>query len=157
MPIEIERKYLIDLEKWQLVDKPIGHFYRQGYLSSDQNKVIRVRLTDKSGFLTIKGATKGMSRPEYEYAIPCEEAQELLDSFAESELIKVRYKIKFGQHIWEVDVFLGENEGLIVAEIELLDEDEHFLMPDWITEEVTNDNRYYNSNLTINPYKNWKQ
>ena len=97
-----------------------------------------------------------MSRLEYEYAIPREEAKELLDNFAESELTKVRYKIKFGQYIWEVDVFLGENEGLIVAEIELLDEDEHFLMPDWITEEVTDDNRYYNSNLTINPYQNWK-
>ena len=156
MPTEIERKYLIDPRKWQLVDKPVGHFYRQGYLSSDQNKVIRVRLTDKSGFLTIKGATKGMSRPEYEYVIPHEEAKELLDSFAESELTKVRYKIKFGQHIWEVDVFLGKNEGLIVAEIELSNETEHFDLPTWVGQEVTDDNRYYNSNLTINPYKNWK-
>lgn len=152
---EIERKFLVDLEKWNKLSKPAGHHYRQGYLLTDPNKTIRVRLTDTNGYLTIKGKSSGTSRPEFEYEIPKEEARELLDNFSVSELSKTRYKIEYMNKLWEVDVFEKDNEGLIVAEIELESEKEEFEKPDWVAKEVTEDERYYNSNLTLNPFKNW--
>jgi CYTH domain-containing protein len=115
-----------------------------------------VRLTETKGFLTIKGISAGATRLEYEYEIPAIEAQELLDHFCISELSKIRYNIEFKNRIWEVDEFLGDNAGLFIAEIELKSEEEVFELPEWITTEVTEDEKYYNSNLTINPYKNWK-
>ena len=156
MGIEIERKFLVKKEKWNELEKPRGENFRQGYLLTDPKKTIRVRQTSDKGFLTIKGISVGATRAEYEYEIPFEEAQELLDQFAVSELSKIRYKISVDHHIWEVDVFLGENEGLIVAEIELKTEDESFKIPDWIAQEVTAEEKYFNSNLTLNPYKNWE-
>ena len=156
MGIEIERKFLVKKEKWNELEKPRGENFRQGYLLTDPKKTIRVRQTSDKGFLTIKGISVGATRAEYEYEIPLEEAQELLDQFAVSELSKIRYKISVDHHIWEVDVFLGENEGLIVAEIELKTEDESFKIPDWIAQEVTAEEKYFNSNLTVNPYKNWE-
>ena len=153
---EIERKYLVDHNKWQQIDKPIGQLYRQGYLLTDPNKTIRVRQTTEKGFLTIKGLSIGATRPEYEYEIPFDEAKELLDNFSISELSKIRYRITFDNKIWEVDEFLGNNIGLIVAEIELTSEDESFGIPAWIGKDVTGQEKYYNSNLTIEPYKNWK-
>jgi adenylate cyclase len=156
MPKEIERKFLINHAKWEQVKKPISDFYRQGYLLTDPSKTIRVRLTNTSAFLTIKGLSVGATRPEFEYEIPMQDAKELLDSFAVSELSKVRYKIKFKGKIWEVDEFLGDNLGLIVAEIELKDENEIFDLPDWIDREVTGEQKYYNSNLTIVPFKDWE-
>ena len=155
MGIEIERKFLVDLEKWNNLKKPVGEFYRQGYLLTDPTKTIRVRQTSEKGFLTIKGISVGASRSEFEYEIPREEAKELLDQFSVSELVKIRYKILFEDKLWEIDEFLGDNEGLMVAEIELQSEDETFSIPDWISEEVTAEEKYYNSNLTQNPYKNW--
>jgi len=155
MAKEIERKYLIDLKKWKEIEKPIAHHYRQGYLTIDPQKTIRVRLTETSGFLTIKGITTGASRLEYEYEIPASEAKELLDNFSISELSKIRYKIEFKNKVWEVDEFLGDNAGLFVAEIELTDENEVFELPEWVTREVTGEEKYYNANLTTNPYKNW--
>ena len=152
---EIERKYLIDPDKWQQVSKPNGQLYRQGYLSTDPNKTIRVRLAETTGYLTIKGATINATRSEYEFEIPVSEAKELLDNFSVSELSKTRYKIDHNGKIWEIDVFLGDNEGLIVAEIELISDDEYFDIPDWIAKEVTGEEKNYNSNLTLNPYKNW--
>jgi len=152
---EIERKYLINHEKWQTVKKPSGQMYRQGYLLTDPTKTIRVRLTEKCGFLTIKGLSIGATRAEYEYEIPISDAIELLDNFSISELSKIRYKIFFENKVWEVDEFLGDNTGLIIAEIELKSEDEHFICPDWIDKEVTGDEKYYNSKLTETPYKNW--
>ena len=152
---EIERKYLIHHDKWQKIEKPSGQLYRQGYLVTDPNKTIRIRLTEASGFLTIKGLSIGATRLEYEYEIPTSEAKELLDNFSISELSKIRYKINFENKVWEVDEFLGENIGLIVAEIELESEDEHFEVPDWVDKEVTGEEKYYNSNLTILPYKKW--
>ncbi|PSL23374.1 CYTH domain-containing protein [Chitinophaga ginsengisoli] len=157
MAKEIERKYLIDIEKWQKLDKPSGQHYRQGYIVTDPQKTIRVRLTDTKGFLTIKGISVGATRLEYEYEIPVVEARELLDNFAVSELSKIRYHIGFRNKMWEVDEFLGNNAGLFVAEIELLSEDETFELPEWVGREVTEDEKYYNSNLTINPYRNWNQ
>lgn len=156
MAKEIERKYLVDHKKWQHVEKPQGDLYRQGYLVTDPNKTIRVRLSQSKAFLTIKGISIGATRSEYEYEIPLEDAKELLDSFSNSELSKIRYKITHEQKIWEVDEFLGDNIGLIVAEIELISEEEQFEIPDWVITEVTGEEKYYNSRLTIEPYKNWK-
>ena len=156
MGIEIERKYLVKLAEWQELEKPSGEFYRQGYLLTDPNKTIRVRQTSDKGFLTIKGISLGASRAEFEYEIPWNEARELLDQFAVAELSKVRYKISVDNHIWEVDVFSGKNEGLIVAEIELSSEDENFTIPGWIDREVTGEEKYYNSNLVTEPFQDWK-
>ncbi|WP_295122972.1 CYTH domain-containing protein [uncultured Chitinophaga sp.] len=152
---EIERKYLIDLARWQTVQKPAGQLFRQGYLVTDPNKTIRVRLTDTKGFLTIKGTTTGATRLEYEYEIPTTEAAELLDNFSTAELSKIRYVVEFKDKTWEVDEFLGDNLGLYVAEIELESEDEAFELPDWVGQEVTGEQRYYNAVLTTNPFKNW--
>ncbi|MGQ7854188.1 CYTH domain-containing protein [Pedobacter sp. WC2501] len=152
---EIERKFLIDQQKWDNLNKPEGKLFRQGYLLADKAKTIRVRATETIGFLTIKGQAIGATRPEYEYEIPVEEAVELLDNFAQSELSKIRYEIPFKNKLWEVDVFLGDNEGLVVAEIELESETESFDLPDWIGKEVTEEEKYYNSNLTVKPFKDW--
>ena len=155
MGIEIERKFLVHKDKWDSLTKPKKDFYRQGYLFSDSNKTIRVRQTNDKGYITIKGSVIGLSRPEFEYEIPKADAEELLNQFSVSELIKVRYKILFKNKIWEVDEFLGDNLGLIVAEIELEHENEQFEIPDWIANEVTDDNKYYNSCLAKTPYCNW--
>ena len=156
MGIEIERKFLVIQEQWEQLEKPVGEFYRQGYLLTDPQKTIRVRQTSDKGFLTIKGISVGATRAEYEYEIPFEEAKELLDQFSIAELSKVRFKIAIENHIWEVDVFSGKNEGLIVAEIELKSEDETFDIPNWIDREVTAEEEYYNSNLVTKPYSDWK-
>ncbi|MGV9012163.1 MAG: CYTH domain-containing protein [Flavobacteriales bacterium] len=153
---EIERKYLVNHSKWKQLAKPEGVLYRQGYLVTDQNKTIRVRQAGGKGFLTIKGPSVGTSRLEYEYEIPFKEAEELLSHFSVSELSKIRYQVTFGNKLWEVDEFQSDNAGLLVAEIELESEDEEFDVPDWIGQEVTTQQKYYNSNLTTDPYKNWK-
>ena len=120
------------------------------------NKTIRVRLTADKGFLTIKGLSVGATRAEYEYEIPFEEAKELLDNFSVAQLSKIRYEIASGNKIWEVDEFLGDNFGLVIAEIELESENETFSLPAWVDKEVTGQEKYYNSNLTTQPYKLWK-
>lgn len=155
MALEIERKYLIHHHIWENVTKPEGEFYRQGYILKDPDKTIRVRVTESAAYLTIKGASTGATRTEFEYQIPKEEALTLLDNFSVSELSKVRYKIHYYGKIWEVDVFSGDNAGLIVAEIELTSEDEIFEKPEWVSTEVTGDHRYFNSRLSENPYKHW--
>ena len=155
MGIEIERKFLVNHVRWEELEKPLGEFYRQGYLLTDPQKTIRIRQTSDKGFLTIKGISVGAVRAEYEYEIPFDEAKELLDQFSVAELSKMRYKIPIGNHVWEVDVFSGKNLGLIVAEIELKSEDETFDLPDWIDREVTGEEKYYNSNLVLEPYNDW--
>ena len=155
MPQEIERKFLIRHDLWDALTKPEGQVFRQGYILTDPKKTIRVRLTTTKAYLTIKGLTTGATRLEYEYEIPRQEAMELLDHFAVRELSKTRYILDFKNKIWEVDEFSGDNAGLVVAEIELQSEDESFDLPDWIDREVTDDARYYNANLTLNPYCNW--
>ncbi|MFT3949416.1 MAG: CYTH domain-containing protein [Agriterribacter sp.] len=155
MPIEIERKFLINHDKWNALPKPQGKLYRQGYLLNDIHKTIRIRLSNKTAFITIKGKTTGATRSEFEYNIPLTDAKQLLDNFSNNEISKTRYNISYKDKLWEVDVFHGENEGLIVAEIELQSEDEPFDIPDWITEEVTHDPKYYNANLAVLPYKHW--
>lgn len=151
---EIERKFLVAGDDWRKLAK--GTHYKQGYLNSQKERVVRVRTIDDKGFMTVKGITKGATRLEYEYEIPVKDANELLDELCEQPIIdKHRYKIARGDFVWEIDEFHGENEGLTVAEIELLSEDQEFSVPEWIGEEVTGDPRYYNSNLIANPYKKW--
>lgn len=155
MAIEIERKFLVDKEKWHNASKGNGQAYKQGYMLTDPEKTIRVRIAEDKAFLTIKGKSVGASRPEYEYAIPVKDAEELLENFCSAVISKIRYKVEHGNHTWEVDEFLEDNVGLIVAEIELSDKNEQFDKPDWVSTEVTEDKRYFNSNLSINPYCMW--
>lgn len=152
---EIERKFLVDHQKWSAIDKPMGNHFQQGYLLINPEKTIRVRVTDQSGFITIKGKSTGATRLEYEYAIPIAEAQELLQNFAENIIEKVRYKIVYKGKLWEIDEFQDKNEGLIMAEIELKQETEAFDLPQWILKEVTGDIRYYNSYLSEHPFSQW--
>ncbi|WP_291440753.1 CYTH domain-containing protein [Desulfovibrio sp.] len=151
---EIERKFLIKGEAWRALAE--GTMYRQGYLNSAKERTVRVRTVGDKAFLTIKGITVGATRAEYEYEIPFADCNALLDDLAEKPLIeKKRYKIKQGEFTWEVDEFFGDNQGLIVAEIELTSEDQQFGKPDWIGEEVTGDPRYFNSNLIKHPFTRW--
>ena len=132
MPTEIERKFLVKSEEWRKL--ATGTIYRQGYIATKKGTTVRVRLAGNQGYLTIKGATKGISRAEYEYEIPAEDAQEMLNSLCEPPLIeKTRYKIAIDDLIWEVDEFVGENQGLIVAEVELTDANQTINFPalDW--------------------------
>ncbi|HEV57697.1 MAG TPA: CYTH domain-containing protein [Phycisphaerales bacterium] len=155
MAREIERKFLVRHDGWKDAVSRQVH-YRQGYLASDGRVSIRVRVSDARAHLNIKSATLGVERLEYEYEIPLDEAHELLDRLADGPLIeKTRYYIEAGTHTWEVDVFEGDNQGLVVAEIELASPDEAFDRPDWIGEEVSHDPRYYNVCLVRNPYRNW--
>ncbi len=153
---EIERKFLVDEEKWRQLEKDTYLVLRQGYILNDDKKVIRVRIDGKKAFLTIKGKIIGVSRPEYEYQIPFADAINLLELFSVAEVSKVRYLVHFGGNLWEVDEFSGENEGLIIAEIELNDENQEFEKPEWIGKEVTQDLRYYNMNLAKKPFRKWK-
>jgi adenylate cyclase len=154
MGVEIERKFLVNMDSWQSLLKPDGKHYRQGYLLNMHNRVVRVRIAGDQGFLTIKGATEGISRLEYEYEIPKSDAEEMLERFRPEGTEKIRYRIPEGSGLtWEVDQFLGANEGLVVAEIELQREDQPFSKPEWLGKEVTQDERYSNSNLSLNPIK----
>lgn len=152
---EIERKFLVKKDLWNSLKKGEGRFLKQGYILNDPQKTIRVRVDGDKGFLTIKGITTGSTRAEYEYQIPKVEAQELLKNFCSNTISKIRYYINHEDKLWEVDDFLEENEGLIVAEIELESEEEHFSIPDWVSEEVTSEPKYYNSNLSLKPFKSW--
>ena len=151
---EIERKFLVDLSQW--TPQSEGTHLTQGYLSTQKERVVRVRIEGTMAKLTIKGITRGVTRAEFEYSIPLEDASILLDSLCERPLIdKHRYReIHFGK-VWEIDVFHGENEGLVVAEIELASEDEKIQFPSWVGIEVSSDPRSLNSNLLKHPFKNW--
>lgn len=154
MGIEIERKFLLANTDWEsLVSKKIQ--IRQGYLNSDSERTVRVRITNDDAFLTIKSKSENISRAEFEYKIPFDEASELLLLCEKPLIEKTRNIVVFENHIWEIDVFEGENKGLTLAEIELKSENEKFSKPNWIGKEVSDDNRYYNSNLIKNPFKAW--
>jgi len=151
---EIERKFLVKDDAFKQMAK--GTRYRQGYLSSTKERVVRVRTIDDKGFLTVKGISVGATRMEFEYEIPLKDADVMLDELCEKPIIeKNRYKISNRNLIWEVDEFFGENDGLVVAEVELENEDQAFAKPEWVGAEVTGDPKYFNSNLIRNPYKNW--
>jgi adenylate cyclase len=152
MAIEIERKFLVVGDFWR--NAPPVH-YAQGYLNRDKQRTVRVRIAGEQAFLTIKGVTQGARRAEFEYPIPLWDAKELLNLCEQPLVEKYRRRIAFEGHIWEVDEFLGENQGLVVAEIELEAEDAVFTRPDWVGEEVTSDARYYNSNLAQRPFSLW--
>lgn len=153
MGIEIERKFLIAHDSWR--HGVTGIAYGQGYILRGSGRTVRVRIAGEKAFITIKGPVIGISRAEFEYSIPTEDARELL-LLCESPLIeKTRYKIHVEGHIWEIDEFHGENDGLIVAEVELSHPEEPISFPSWLGKEVTGDSRYYNSNLTIHPYRGW--
>ncbi len=155
MAIEIERKFLLTGTTWKNLAP--GTSYRQGYLNSIKERTVRVRTIDDKGFLTIKGISVGATRVEYEYEIPFDDAENLLNELCEKPIIeKNRYKITHAGFVWEVDEFFGENDGLVVAEIELESEDQTFDKPEWVGEEVTGDPRYFNSNLIKNPFLKWK-
>jgi CYTH domain-containing protein len=145
--MEIERKFLVDKAKWAKVNKSIPQRIVQAYLVRTIEKTIRVRVKGKKGFLTIKGPTIGITRSEFEYEIPLNEADELIEQFADKIIEKHRYEITVGNHLWEVDEFHGKLEGLMLAEIELTSENEEFEIPDWVTEDVSIDEQYFNSNL----------
>jgi len=151
---EIERKYLVDTAKW--TPQGGGTHFKQGYLNSQKERVVRVRIEGDRAKLTIKGVSVGVTRSEFEYAIPVEDAEILLDSLCEQPLIdKHRHKEVHAGKTWEIDVFHGDNEGLVVAEIELAAEGERFDAPAWAVREVSSDARYFNSNLLKHPFKDW--
>ena len=145
--MEIERKFTVDIEKWAEGIKPQPISIAQSYLSSSPECTVRVRLKGGKAYLTIKGKTNGISRSEFEYEVPIDEAIEMMNTLSSKTLSKKRYEIKVGNHLWEVDVFEGKLAGLIIAEIELTSEDEVFELPEWVIEDVSHDAQYYNSNL----------
>lgn len=156
MAIEIERKFLVCGDEWRKAAKGVN--YRQGYLPTTDACVVRVRVMGEEALLTIKGRTKGISRQEFEYSIAVEEAEQLLDSLCRRPLIeKTRYSLHYGGQRWEIDEFRGENSGLIVAEIELKNENESISMPDWIGKEVSDDPRFFNVNLVSHPFSKWSE
>jgi len=155
MPQEIERKFLVRNEDWCVPGT--GIVYRQGYLCTVPERTVRVRLVRDQGFLTVKGVTVGAARAEYEYEIPAGEAAEMLDELCERPLIeKTRFRVEHHGMVWEIDRFAGDNAGLIIAEVELEEEDQVVVLPDWVGKEVTGDRRYYNANLITEPFSEWK-
>ena len=155
MATEIERKFLLRNDNWRKdVDSSVA--IRQGYLAGTEKASVRVRIAGDRANINIKSATLDVTRKEYEYEIPLNEANELLDTLCEGPLIeKTRYHVHHGSHLWEIDDFIGDNQGLVVAEVELDDVDENYERPDWLGEEVSDDPRYYNVCLVRHPYKDW--
>jgi adenylate cyclase len=154
--IEIERKFLVN--STDFINESHVHFeIAQGYLNSNPERTVRIRIKGDKGYLTIKGKgnESGVSRYEWEKEIPLDEAKSLLQLCEKGVIEKTRYNIRKGIHVFEVDIFHGENNGLIIAEIELSNEDEHFEKPEWLGKEVTNSEKYYNAYLSQKPYKDW--
>jgi adenylate cyclase len=156
MGIEIERKFLLANDNWRDKTEKSTQFC-QGYLQGSEKSSVRIRIEGDKSNLNIKGATLGVKRQEFEYPIPMEDAKDLLSTLCDEPLVeKTRHYITAGKHVWEIDEFAGDNEGLIVAEIELDDENDTFEAQDWLGQEVSHEKRYYNSMLIKNPYKNWQ-
>ena len=156
MATEIEHKFLVVNDQWRAAAAP-GIFYCQGYLANSEGASVRVRRAGEQAYLNIKSMTLGIKRHEFEYSIPVDEAEEMLDLLCIGGLIeKTRYRVEHAGHVWEVDVFEGDNEGLIVAEIELSHEGEAFDLPAWAGQEVSHDSRYYNVCLAQHPYREWR-
>lgn len=156
MGIEIEKKFLLANDSWRSQVSKSTH-YKQGYLTGSELSSVRVRIEGDKANINIKGARLGVRRLEFEYPIPLEDADELLNTLCAKPLVeKMRHLVQVGDHEWEIDEFMGDNEGLIVAEVELQDENEVFEKRDWVGEDVSHDTRYYNSMLIEHPYKDWK-
>ncbi len=153
MGVEIERKFLVDTSKLPPLPQP--YTIKQGYIAAS-NATVRVRIRDEKAFLTLKGMTTGISRSEFEYSIPHADAEAMLAQLCEKPYIdKKRYLLEHAGHTWELDIFEGENEGLVIAEIELTGEEEMFERPEWVTTEVSDDPRYRNAYLVKKPFKSW--
>ncbi|MCD7972440.1 MAG: CYTH domain-containing protein [Candidatus Azobacteroides sp.] len=153
---ETERKFLVQGSIYRQLAK--GKYYCQAYLNDDPERAVRVRIIEDTAFLTIKGKNISITHPEYEYKIPLSDAQFMIDNLCIQPVIeKIRYRIPQGELIWEVDEFLGDNKGLVVAELELPEENYPFIIPAWIGKEVTSEGKYYNINLIKHPYKDWKK
>ncbi|MBK1702709.1 CYTH domain-containing protein [Thiococcus pfennigii] len=155
MAVEIERKFLVAGDGWRAAVLSETRIL-QGYLVNQATATVRARVAGERAYLTIKGPGNGLSRSEYEYPIPVADAEAMLGELAVSPPIeKTRYRVRAGDHVWDLDVFAGANAGLVMAEVELAAEDEVFARPDWLGEEVTGDPRYYNVNLARCPYLSW--
>ena len=154
MAKEIERKFLMDLNHWSKDEK--GLLYQQGYLAITEKGIVRVRVKADKSTLTIKSKGTGLSRDEFEYEIPLDEAKQLLNLCQNDIILKTRYKVIFNNKLWEVDEFHGKNKGLWLAEIELKTEDEKFELPNWVKREVTGEENYYNAFLSMHPFLSWK-
>jgi CYTH domain-containing protein len=154
MAVEIERKFLVRGDGWRSLAP--GIVYRQGYITSGRGRTVRVRIAGNKAYLTIKGAPTGISRSEFEYPIPIADAEEMLRTLCDRPLIeKIRYRIEHVGLIWEVDEFLGENQGLVIAEVELTDPNQLIDLPDWIGPEVSENPRYFNAYLAKHPFSTW--
>ena len=153
MGTEIERKFLLSGPEWKA--GAVGTAYRQGYLSREPGRTVRVRVAGAQAFLTVKGPNKGFTRAEFEYPVPVADAEQMLGLCDGPLVEKIRYKITVGRTLWEVDEFLGQNAGLVVAEVELPAENAPFDRPGWVGAEVTDDPRYANSRLAVHPYLSW--
>ena len=153
---EIERKFLVEGEGWRKLASGPGRLVCQGYLSTDPERVVRIRIDGDEGFITIKGRTEGITRAEYEYPIPLSDARSLMALGCQAPIEKLRHHVPCEGKVWEVDEFLGANSGLVIAEIELSDEKEPFALPFPNMHEVSGDERYYNNNLSLHPYSMWK-
>ncbi|MDP4280798.1 MAG: CYTH domain-containing protein [Bacteroidota bacterium] len=155
MYIETERKFLVRKDLWYAVKKNPGQYLRQAYLYSGKDKTIRLRQIGDQYIMTVKGPATGISRQEIEFSVPSEQAVELL-MLSGNAVEKIRYKLEYDGKIWDVDEFLGDNEGLILAEIEMAYETEKISFPPWLGSEVTGDQKYFNSYLAEHPFRNWK-
>ena len=154
MAKETERKYLVTGDAWRALSQ--GSAFRQGYLSTVKERIVRVRVAGNRGYLTVKGITVDATRSEFEYEIPVGEADAMLDELCEQPIIeKTRYEIDWAGRTWEVDEFGGTNAGLVVAEVELDDPQQEIELPPWIGQDVTDDPRYFNSNLIARPFSSW--
>lgn len=154
MATEIERKYLVKGDSWRSL--AVASTYCQGYIPTQGNSTVRVRIVGDKGYLTVKSPKVGFSRLEFEYLIPLNDAQEMLITLCARPLVeKMRYKVEWAGLIWEVDEFDGVNKGLILAEVELSHENQLIDLPNWVGEEVSHDARYFNSNLVKHPFTQW--
>ena len=152
--VEIERKFLVKNQDWEklIVEK---RSIQQGYLNTDKSCNVRVRIMNAAAFITIKGKRINTARPEFEYEIPLNDAESILKLSKNSIIKKTRYTVNHKGQIWEIDQFEGDNQGLVIAEIELKQKDEAISLPNWIGTEISNDDRFYNLSLSVNPFKNW--
>ena len=155
MPLEIERKFLVEPCFLDQCTPSVSYPIKQCYLTTDPDKTIRLRIKGAEGFLTIKSRSTGITRLEFEYQIPANDTEQMMRLYGTCFIEKTRHEVEYAGNTWEVDVFEGDNKGLIVAEIELDDETDTFEKPEWILEEVTFDKRYANSNLVRMPYSKW--
>jgi adenylate cyclase len=154
MAQEIERKFLVANDAWR--DHTDGKLYRQGYIPTTDARTVRIRIVGDQGLITLKGPVVNMSRSEFEYAIPLADAEEMLSTLCDPPLIeKYRYQLPVDDLLWEIDEFLGDNQGLLIAEVELVSPDQAVSLPHWVGKEVTGDERYYNSYLARHPFCHW--